>query len=144
GLGDLVQYLLTNFLLYLRISGQFHLVVGMLCLFGFNLPETHHRYYLASSFTDFWRRINIYWKDFMMKIFFYPAYFRLKSRGPLVALVASTLVGFVVTWALHAAQWFWLRGSFLWAANDVLFWSILAGLVVVNSIWELRRGRKRV
>ncbi len=60
------QYALSSFLLYLRVSGLFHLIIGVLCLFGFNLPETHHRYYLASSFTDFWRRINIYWKDFMM------------------------------------------------------------------------------
>ena len=64
------QFVVANFLLYLRVSGQFHLIVGMLHLFGFRLPETHHRYYFASSFTDFWRRINIYWKDFMLKIFF--------------------------------------------------------------------------
>ena len=30
------------FLLYLRVSGQFHIIVGMLHLFGFNLAETHH------------------------------------------------------------------------------------------------------
>ena len=70
----------SNFLLYLRVSGLFHLVVGMLYLFGFRLPETHHQYLLASSFTDFWRRINIYWKDFMLKIFYYPAFFRLRKR----------------------------------------------------------------
>ena len=141
--GDLVHYSLWLFLLYLRVSGQFHIIVGMLHLFGFNLAETHHLYYLSSSFTDFWRRINIYWKDFMMKIFFYPVYFRIKGWGPVVALVVSTLVVFVLTWLLHAVQWFWLRGSFLWAANDVLFWSILAVLVVVNSLWEVKRGRNR-
>ena len=81
------QFVMANFLLYLRVSGQFHLIVGMLHLFGFRLPETHHRYYLASSFTDFWRRINIYWKDFMLKIFFNPLYFRLKRLGPERALV---------------------------------------------------------
>ena len=69
------QYVLSSFLLYLRVSGLFHLMVGMLRLFGFNLPETHHRYFLAASFTDFWRRINIYWKDFMMKVFYYPMFF---------------------------------------------------------------------
>ena len=73
--------MISTFLLYVRISGQFHLVIGMLHLFGFNLPETHHRYLLASSFTDFWRRINIYWKDFMMKVFYYPAFFRLRKLG---------------------------------------------------------------
>jgi hypothetical protein len=141
--GDLVHYSVWLFLLYLRVSGQFHIIVGMLHLFGFNLAETHHLYYLSSSFTDFWRRINIYWKDFMMKIFFYPVYFRIKSWGPVAALVVSTLVVFVLTWLLHAVQWFWLRGSFLWAANDLLFWSILAALVVINSLWEMKRGRNR-
>src|SRR5262245_36588805 len=50
---DLVRYMVTTFLLYLRVSGQFHLIVGMLHLFGFHLPETNHYYCLASSFTDF-------------------------------------------------------------------------------------------
>src|SRR3546814_1189803 len=59
----LTQYLVTNFLLYLRISGDFHLITGMLHLFGFNLTPTHHHYCLSSSFTDFWRRINIYWRS---------------------------------------------------------------------------------
>jgi len=81
GPAQLVQYLVSNFMLYLRVSGLFHLVVGMLHLFGFRLPETHNRYLLASSFTDFWRRINIYWKDFMQKLFYYPAVFKCRKLG---------------------------------------------------------------
>ena len=42
--GDLVRFVVSGFLLYLRISGQFHVIVGILRLFGFNLPETHHLY----------------------------------------------------------------------------------------------------
>ncbi|HVQ77320.1 MAG TPA: SGNH/GDSL hydrolase family protein [Candidatus Binatia bacterium] len=137
------QYVLTTFLLYLRVSGQFHIIVGMLHLFGFRLPETHHRYFLASSFTDFWRRINIYWKDFMLKIFFNPLYFKLRRIGPTPALVISTIVVFFATWALHAYQWFWLRGSSLFVWTDVAFWSILATLVVVNAVYESRHGRAR-
>ncbi len=139
---DLGQFLISNFLLYLRVSGLFHLVVGMLYLFGFRLPETHHHYVLASSFTDFWRRINIYWKDFMLKIFYYPAYFRLRKRNPVRALVLATLFVFVMTWFLHAYQWFWLRGTALFVWQDVLFWTILGGLVVANAIREERRGRQ--
>jgi D-alanyl-lipoteichoic acid acyltransferase DltB (MBOAT superfamily) len=140
---DLAQFMVSNFLLYLRVSGLFHLVVGMLYLFGFRLPETHHQYLLASSFTDFWRRINIYWKDFMLKIFYYPAYFRLRKAGPLVALVVSTLFVFVMTWFLHAYQWFWLRGTALLVWQDVLFWTILGVVVVINAIYEDRHGRER-
>ena len=140
---QLVQYLLWPFLLYLRVSGQFHIIVGMLHLFGFNLPETHHLYYLSSSFSDFWRRINIYWKDFMMKLVFYPAYVWLKRLGPRTALVASTSIVFTTTWLLHAYQWFWIRGTWLLSWNDSLFWGILAALVVGNALYESAYGRRR-
>jgi hypothetical protein len=140
---DLGQYLLWPYLLYLRVSGQFHVIVGVLRLFGFNLPETHHLYYLASSFTDFWRRINIYWKDFMMKLFYYPAFFVLRKRGETLALVLSTVLVFVVTWALHSFQTFWIQGFFLLAWHDALFWAVLAGLVVVNALLEWKKGRQR-
>lgn len=143
GPGDLAQYLVSNFLLYLRVSGSFHLIVGMLYLFGFRLPETHHRYLLASSFTDFWRRINIYWKDFMLKVFYFPAYFRLRRFGNTQALVLATLFVFLMTWFLHAYQWFWLRGTILFVWQDILFWTILGILVVGNSLWEANHGRER-
>ncbi|MBM4262664.1 MAG: hypothetical protein FJ145_14690 [Deltaproteobacteria bacterium] len=141
--GDLLQFIVSNFLLYLRISGQFHLIIGLLRLFGFNLPETHHLYYLSSSFTDFWRRINIYWKDFMMKLFYYPVYFKLRAKGDLRAIVLSTLFVFFMTWVLHAYQWFWLRGTVLLSGPDALFWGILALFVVGNSLYEMKHGRER-
>lgn len=143
GIGDVVQFAVTSYLLYLRISGQFHLIVGVLCLFGYNLPETHHLYYLASSFNDFWRRINIYWKDFMMKLFYYPAFMRLRSLGVPAALTIATCGVFLGTWILHSYQWFWLRGTFPVAATDIVFWGILGVLVVFNSLRELHRDGRR-
>jgi D-alanyl-lipoteichoic acid acyltransferase DltB (MBOAT superfamily) len=142
-LNSLLHYLVANFLLYLRVSGQFHLIIGLLHLFGFNLPETHHLYFLASSFTDFWRRINIYWKDFMLKVFYYPAYFRLRKWGNTTSLVLATIYVFVATWFFHAYQWFWLRGAFLLTWPDTLFWAILAVLVIINTLYETKYGRKR-
>ncbi len=140
---DFIQFALSSFLLYLRVSGQFHIIIGMLLLFGFNLPETHHRYYLASSFNDFWRRINIYWKDFMMKLFYYPAYFKLRKFGDTTALVGATLFVFISTWALHLYQWYWLRGSLLLEVHDIMFWAVLGLLVVWNSLHEIKYGRER-
>ncbi len=125
------------------MSGQFHLIAGILHLFGFRLPETHHLYYLASSFTDFWRRINIYWKDFMMKLVYYPSYFSLRRRGGNVALIGATVMVFLSTWLLHSYQWFWLRGGFPVAAQDALFWGVLGALVVFGSLREAKRPRHR-
>ncbi len=140
---DVAGCMLGMYLLYLRVSGTFHLIVGLLLMFGFNLPETHHLYFLATSFTDFWRRINIYWKDFVMKLFFYPTHFALRRVGPLRAMSVATLATFLATWLLHSWQWFWIRGTPLFNWKDFSFWMILALLVLVTAIYETTRGRKR-
>src|SRR6266480_2772268 len=140
---DVAGCMLGMYLLYLRISGTFHLIVGLLHMFGFNLPETHHLYLLASRFTDFWRRINIYWKDFVMKLFFYPTHFALRGIGPLRAMSVATLATFLATWLLHSWQWFWIRGTPLFNWKDFSFWMILGVLVLVTAIYEMTRVRKR-
>lgn len=140
---DVVGCMLGMYLLYLHISGTFHLIVGLLHMFGFNLPETHHLYLLATSFTDFWRRINIYWKDFVMKLFFYPIHFKLRRMGRLWALSIATVATFLATWVLHSWQWFWIRGKPLFDWKDFSFWMILGVLVLVTAIYETTRTRKR-
>jgi hypothetical protein len=136
-------YLVCNYLLYLQVSGQFHMAAGMLHLFGFQLPHTHHRYLLATGFTDYWRRINIYWKDFMVRLFFNPVVFRLKRWPQPLALSIATVTVFVATWFLHAYQWYWLRGSWGFTVPDALFWGILGGLVLVNVQLDARRSQSR-
>ncbi len=142
GLGGVVLFVVATYLLYLRISGQFHIIVGILCLFGFNLPRTHRLYYLASSFNDFWRRINIYWKDFMLKMFFYPVYMHFRAGNMALRLSVATLVVFFATWILHSYQWFWIRGSFPLTAKDGVFWGVLGVLVTLSSLREARGTKK--
>jgi D-alanyl-lipoteichoic acid acyltransferase DltB (MBOAT superfamily) len=141
---DLVRYMVSNFMLILKVSGQFHIIIGSLLLFGFNLPPVMNRYFLASSFTDFWRRANIYWRDFMQRVLFYPVYFRLRTWPATAGLLCSVLIVFVITWALHGYQWFWLRGSFSVSGPDLLFWTLFGGLVAVNTVVESKAaGKKR-
>jgi hypothetical protein len=137
-LGQLLLVMVTTYLLYLRLSGTFHFVVGMLHLFGYDLPETHRRYLLASSLTDFWRRINLYWKDFMVKLVYLPLWFGLRRRGERFAQVVATLGVFAATFVLHSWQTFWLTGRWRWSGPDALFWGVLGVLVVVNLEWESR------
>ena len=143
-LGALVATMVLTYMLYLRVSGQFHMIVGFLHLFGYDLPETHRKYLLSRSLTDFWRRINIYWKDFMVKMVYFPVYFRLRKSGDVRAQVVATVIVFLTTWFLHAYQWFWLRGEFLMTWPDTLFWFILGGLVTVNLLLERRRPARAV
>ena len=142
--GKAAQFMATTFLRYLQVSGNFHLAVGMLCLFGFNMPDAFNRYLVSTSFTDFWRRVNIYWKDFMQKVFFNPVLFTLKHRlGATAALMAATAFTMFVTWALHSYQTFWISGVLQNKPQDILFWSFLGVMILINVYLENRFGRKR-
>ena len=140
---NLVRYLISNFLLILRLSGQFHLVIGVLLLFGFDLPRIMNRYWHASSFTDFWRRANIYWRDFMQRVVFYPIYFRLRHWPATASLLLATGVVFFITWALHGYQWFWIRGSYSTSGPDILFWSVFGVVVAANTLYDARAAARK-
>lgn len=138
----LALFLVANYALYLRVSGTFHLITGLLHLFGFNLPVTHDRYFFASSLTGIWRRINIYWKDFVAKVFFFPAFFGCRRCGvPTTwAMGFAVLAVFVATWLLHSWQTFWLLGELPLNGHDALLW-LSAGIVVGgNLLWDLRHA----
>ncbi|HYK09531.1 MAG TPA: hypothetical protein VEV39_01900 [Gemmatimonadales bacterium] len=142
--GELLRYVVSNFLLYTKVSGQFHLIVGILSLYGFRLPETNHLYVLASSPTEFWRRINIYWKDFMLKVVYTPSFFRLRRYGQTFAIVAATVMVFIASWFLHSYQYFWIQGEWqIMSRRNALFWGIFAILVVGATIWEIQPGRRQ-
>lgn len=145
-LGDLphlILFLAANYALYLHVSGWFHLITGLLHLFGFNLPRTHLNYFLASSVGDVWRRINIYWKDFMAKVFFYPAFLALHRLGTPFAMAAAVMVVFVVTWLLHSYQVFWLRGELPLSWNEAALWLSAGVLVSINLLLELRQSSRK-
>ncbi len=137
---DFMRFIVMNFGLYLRISGMFHLIVGLVMLFGHNLPETHTRFYFSNSFVDFWRRINIYWKEFMQKMVFTPSFVRFNRAGlpHLGAIIAAMMIVFFCTWALHAYQWFWLRGTVLFTPQDMLFWTMLGVFLVVQTLRDAK------
>lgn len=140
---DFARYFIGNYGLYLKVSGSFHIIIGLLKLFGFNLPETNHHYYLANSFTDLWRRVNIYWKDFMTKVFYYPSVFAFKAMGPLRSMIAATAVAFFFTYWLHAYQTYWMRGTIVVRLQDVIFWTLLGALVARDAVKEATHGRAR-
>jgi len=139
--GSLLHFILPAYLMYTRISGQFHVAVGLLHLFGYRLPDANRNYLLADSFTDFWRRINIYWKDFMVKVFYYPVYFRLRKKNERMALIVATAVVFISTVLLHSYQWFWLQGTFQVTQSDLVFWGLLGVLVGVTVLRETASGK---
>ncbi len=136
-----VGRMLFTYLLILRVTGQFHIIAGMLCLFGYDVPEMNHLFLLSAGFNDFWRRASIYWKDFMVKVFYYPAYFAMRKANEHRAQIVATAWVFVVTWFLHGVQFYWIQGRFPLTWNDALFWFILGSFVVGEAWYDMLHPR---
>lgn len=143
-LGDLAFYALCSYLLILRLSGLFHFSAGVLCLFGFNLPQVFNNYFLSSGFSDLWRRINTYWRDYIMTVFYYPIYFRFKKFGQLQGMIITILIVFFITWLLHSYQWFWLKGSFPIRSVDAIFWGIFGIMVSASAAQQYYKKKNKI
>jgi hypothetical protein len=77
----------------------------------------------------------------MVKVCYFPVYFKLRRGGEVRARLLATLSVFVTTWLLHAYQYFWLQGHLRFALNDTLFWTIL-GSLAMTEVWIDARRRK--
>ena len=144
GIFGWLQFLVASYALIVRLAGIFHFSVGVICLFGFDLPPPFRHYFFADSFSDLWRRINIYWRDFVMKVFYYPIYFKVKHLGTMKAIGISVLLTFALNWFLHAYQWLWIQGTLLFTLQDISFWAIFGIAVAANSLYLARHRRKLI
>ncbi|MCA6364523.1 MAG: SGNH/GDSL hydrolase family protein [Bacteroidetes bacterium] len=130
---ELAAYIATAYLLVLRMSGVFYIALGMLHLFGYSLPPVFDNFFLISGFGQIWRRINIYWKDFVTKLVYYPLWFRLRKVNGINAVFVTGIITFFVTWQLHSWQWFWVLGRFPFSLMDAIYWLTL-GVVITWSL----------
>lgn len=137
-----VWYCVLSYLLVYRLIGLFYISAGLMCLFGYDLPKVFKNMFFADGFNDLWRRLNVYWKDFILKIFYLPLYFRLRGRLKNPVFILFVLI-FVVNWFLHGYQWFWILGTFPIRDTDIIFWTLFGVLLGINAVVEkARKGRE--
>lgn len=141
---DLLQFAATSYLLILRMSGVYYLAVGSLHLFGYNLPPLFNNFFLIPNLAEIWRRINIYWREFVIKVFYYPIWFRLRKVKHVNTFVLAGLITFFITWQMHSWQWFWVLGKYPFTAIDFTYWLILGTAVTFSNYRESKKGPTRV
>lgn len=124
-------YMASNYLYVLNIMGVLWLGIGYLGLLGFALPPVFNNIFLVDSFRDIWRRINTYWRDFVVKLVYYPLYFRLRKKTKYVIIIIS-LITLTISALLHGWQWFWLQGTIAFQSTGIIFWTIIGLVISIN------------
>lgn len=127
-------FILSSYSLIFRLSGLFYLAMGFLQIFGFNLPNIFNHVYFANSFPDLWRRVNLYWRAFMIRVFYYPIVFKFKKQNQRLVVGLVTLLMFGFTWLLHSWQWYWIKGSYYFYPTDMIFWFTLGLIISYNAV----------
>ena len=134
---------------YLRTSSRLHMYLGVMHLFGYDLPECYRWFGLAFSPLDFWRRANIYWKDAMTKVVYFPVYFALRKKNDTAAKLFALVPVFIVSMVLHLWQdvWFLDLKTPIWTLAkerrlDEAFWMIFMVLCLGNLALEIRAEKK--
>lgn len=138
---DFFQFFISTFLLVIRVPGMFLFISGWLCLFGMNLPPVFGRFMFAYNFSEVWRRINIYWKDFLIKIFYNRIFIFFKNGSINFRFATATVATFILSAFLHSWQLYWISGQFYVHIEDLIYWTVLALLVHYSS---MRESRSRV
>lgn len=136
---DVSWYMVATYLTVIRLIGILSLSVGVLRLFGYNLPEIFNSIFLATSFSDIFRRINLYWKDFILKIGYYPLYFYLRKKKVNHLILWSLISAFILTWFFHVYQWAWILGHDPVRWTGVTYWGVFGALAIWGSMQEMKK-----
>lgn len=88
--------------IYYDFSGYSDMAIGLARMFGFRFPQNFDRPYLATSFTDFWRRWHMSFGRWMREYLYYPLG---GSRVGVARQYFNLWVVFLFSGLWHGAQW---------------------------------------
>ncbi len=126
--------------LFLSTAGYIHTAVGMLYVLGFDIPPGMRMPYRSTNVLEFWRRWNIYWRDCLMTLAYYPLAMPLRRRPVLAAAVAG-MATFLFGGFTHAVRYYvkWpseitLEGFLAAHFNMLAFGTVVTAMLLREAI----------
>lgn len=108
--------------IYFDFSGYSDMAIGLARVLGFRLMENFRNPYLATSFTDFWRRWHISLSTWIKEYLYIPLG---GSRVPAARAYANLVLCFLLSGLWHGAAWhfvLWGCAHGLMLVLDRAFW----------------------
>lgn len=147
------EVLLTSLLELARFTffwaGVSHFKIGIWRICGFNVAPNFDKWMLSTDLLTLWRRYTFHYREFLVRAFYYPVFFRL-SGWPLklrvsAAIFAAAGAGNMI-WG-HAAERVLFRGA---VVENLTFhfrrwpyFALLAGAIALTQLYMMWRKGKR-
>lgn len=136
GIGNLTQlglYIISKNIVLFKVCGIFIFALGFFSMFGIALPSSFGVFPLAASFRDYWKDVNRFWRDFILRIIYYPLYFRLRKTKIAAKEILLIALTFSSSCFFHFYQLYWTTGYFRFKMTDVIYWLSLGFLVFYSN-----------
>ncbi len=138
---DLVRYIMF-------FAGVYHFKVGVWRICGYQVDPYYNRPWLATNLMTFWTRFAFHYREFLLRVFYYPVFFRyFRTHTNLRIFVASMAAAALGNLIWHASERAFTHGM---EADSVLFtlgtwpYFFFLGLgIAVSQIYLLRRKSRR-
>ncbi len=130
-------------------AGVVHFKVAIWRILGFRMEPYMDRPWLATDLATFWRRFTFHYREFLVRAFYYPTFFRYFRNHPRLRILAATLAaaGFGnLVWG-HMTERLYYRGlemeNLLYVLGTWPYFLLLALGIAFSQIVLLRRRTRR-
>lgn len=134
GATDLFIAVLSKLIILLKICALYIFSLGFISMFGIELPSAFGFFPLASSFRNYWKDVNRYWRDFLLKLIYYPLYFKLRKTSIPAKTFLVVMVTFLFSCFFHFYQLYFSSGNLFLKLNDIMYWMLLGVLVYWSNV----------
>lgn len=144
----LLSTLVDQARIFLIYGGVTHFRVGAWQIFGYAMEPQYDRPWLATNLAALWGRFAFHFREFLVRVFYYPVFLRRFRRRPVLriffATMVATVLGNLVWGHVPPATLSTLGWQSLTTILSTWPYFILLGLgISLTQVWLLRRPRAR-
>ena len=144
----LLSTLVDQARIFLIYGGVTHFRVGAWRVLGYAMDTQYDRPWLATNLAALWGRFAFHFREFLVRVFYYPVFFTCFRRRPVARLVCATMVATVLgnlVWGhVPPATISHLKWSSFTRILSTWPYFLLLGLgISLTQVWLLRRPRAR-
>jgi hypothetical protein len=133
---------------FLLMAGVLHFKVGIWKICGYDIEPYMNRPWLATNLVSLWGRITLHYRDFLIRCFYYPCFFRFFKKNTTVRIFAAIMAAVVfgnLVWGnmvrrlVHrGVEWKYIEG--LWVTWPHF---VMLGIgIAVSAFWLMNKKNK--
>ncbi len=142
----LLLYTFMSF--YLLWTAVAHLKVGLWRLFGYDIEPYFQKPFLSTNLVEFWKRYSYYYREFLVRVFYYPVFLRFFKKNLklriFVATFAAAGFGNMLYHVMYDCLYYGITLKVVGAQLRTFPYYVLLGIAIATTqVWLLRRRGKR-